>query len=361
MKRGVLACAALPVAAALLGCGSQSNTVGSFGGEQGTPIPKRSASVLVPACQLDAWQSEALASSAAKAVLGTVILLCPTMRDDGSIAPAESSAQQELAKQVSQLRALGYAVRLAVTMADELGQPYSAQTMQTVLASSTWRQQIATNAAPFAAMADGLDLQLPPPPSGTSGGVTYLATAIANGIGGKHLGLFAPPSLKPGDVPGADAYDLVALGPLVDRVHLATLDYSSSGSPGPTIDPGWAVDVERVARGKTSAPLDVSYPLYGWDFGPNATNRSVSFLEAQQVAADTRATVRHAPTGELFYDWTDPAGGAHETWFDDATSTSWALAAWDTKTLPADVGIVFWGLGSEDPQLWTTLAGEVSR
>jgi hypothetical protein len=360
MKRAWLACAAVPVAAALLGCGSQSDTVGRFGGEPGTPIPKRSASVLVPTCQLDAWQTEALASSAAKAVLRTVILLCPTMRDDGTIAPTEASAQHELSQQVSQLRALGYAVRLAVTMADELGQPYSAQTMQAALGSSTWSAQIVTNAAPFAAMADGLDLQLPPPPSGTAAGVTSLTAALAKGIGGKHLGLFAPPALT-GDVPGADAYDLASLGPLVDRVHLLTLDYSSAGSPGPTIDPGWAVDVERAARRNTSAPLDVSYPLYGWDFGPNATNRSVSFLEAQQVAGDTRATVKRGPTGELFYDWRDPGGGAHETWFDDATSTSWALAAWDTQTLPADVGIVFWGLGSEDPQLWTTLAGEVTR
>jgi hypothetical protein len=353
-------CAAVIAAAALLGCGSQSDTVGRFGGEQGTPIPKRAASVLVPTCQLDAWQSGALASSGARAVLGTVILLCPTMRDDGTIAPVEASAQRELALQVSLLRALGYSVRLAVTMADELGQPYSAQTMQTALVSDTWRAQVVANVAPFAAMADGLDLQLPPPPSGTAGSVTALTAALAKGIGGKHLGIFAPPALT-GDVPGADAYDLASLGPLVDRVHLLTLDYSSAGNPGPTIDPGWAVAVERAARANASGLLDVSYPLYGWDFGPNATNRSVSFLEAQQVAADTRATLKRGPTGELFYDWTDPAGGAHQTWFDDATSTSWALAAWDTQTLPGDVGIVFWGLGSEDPQLWTTLAGEVSR
>lgn len=360
MRPAWLAFAVAPLAAAILGCGSQSDDVGRFGGEQGSPIPKRAASVLVPACQLDAWQNEAIASSAAKALLRTVILLCPTMRDDGTVAPVESSAQHELAQQVSQLHALGYSVRLAVTMADELGQPYPAQTMQSALGSDTWRAQIAANVAPFAAMADGLDLQLPPPPAGAADGVTALTTALA-GIGGKHLGLFAPPSLMAGDVPGADAYDLASLGPSVERVHLLTLDYSCCGGAGPTIDPGWAVDVERAARMRTSAPLDVSYPLYGWDFGPGGANRSVSYLEAQQVAGDTHATVRRGPTGELFYDWADPAGGAHETWFDDATSTSWALAAWDTQTLPSDVGIVFWGLGSEDPQLWTTLAGEVTR
>ena len=51
----------------------------------------------------------------------------------------------------------------------------------------------------------------------------------------------------------------------------------------------------------------------------------------------------------------------HETWFDDATSTSWALAAWDTQTLPASVGVVYWGLGAEDPALWDTIAGGMAR
>ena len=104
----------------------------------------------------------------------------------------------------------------------------------------------------------------------------------------------------------------------------------------------------------------MAFPLYGWDFGPSG-QRSVTYLEAQGVASDTHASVQRGPTGTLYYDWQDESSGSHETWFDDGTSTSWTLAAWDTQTLPADVGVVFWGLGSEDPALWDTLAQELPQ
>lgn len=345
-------------AAAGTGCGSSSGPVASFGTEGGTPIPQRAGTVVVQGCQLDPWQTETLASSSAQQLLQTVVLLCPTARDDGSVAPIEASAQQELSEQVQSIRAMGYKVRLALTMADELGQPYDAETMQASLASATWRQSVVDGVTVMAAMTDGLDLQLPPPPDGSTDDVTSLVSALSSTLGIPSLGVFVPPGGASNDVAGAAAYDLGAIGPLVTRVHVLTLDYSCcSGSPGPTIDSGWAVDVERSARAETTAPLDVAVPLYGWDFGPDG-QRSVSYLEAEAVASETKASLQRGPTGALYYDWQDPTGGAHETWFDDGTSTSWTLAAWDTKTLPPDVGVVFWGLGSEDPALWETLARE---
>ena len=348
---GVLACA--------LGCGSPGQDAAGPGGPVDIPIPARTGSVLVEACQLDPWQTAQLASSSAQAVLRTVILLCPTARDDGTMAPVEPSARQELATQVSQLRAMGYEARLGVTMADELSQFYPASVLQASLASPTWRASFVAAAASFASMADGLDLLLPPPPDASNANVTALVTALSSAVGPSSLGMFVPPGGASNDVPGSAAFDFASIGPLVARVHLLTLDYSCCGSPpGPTIDPAWAVAVERAARSVTGAPLDVAYPLYGWDFGPGGQERSVGTLEALGVAADTGSTPQAGPTGEWFYDWQDGAGGAHETWFDDATSTSLALASWDTQTMPADVGVVFWGFGREDPALWDTLARE---
>jgi spore germination protein YaaH len=348
----ILACA---------GCGSSSGVEASFGTEGGSAIPSRAGSVVVEGCQLDAWQNEQLASTAAQAVLQTVILLCPTARDDGTIVPTEAAAQQELAQQIAQIRSMGYGVRLAITAADELGQPYAPSEMQTLLASATWRTSVASAARTFADMADGIDLQLPPPPSASVDDLSSFVGAIATSVGTTSLGLFVPPGGDSNDVAGAGAYDLPTLGTMVARIHVLTLDYSCcTGSPGPTIDSGWAVDVERSARAQTSVPLDVAFPLYGWDFGFSG-QRSVTYLEAQGVASDTHASVQRGPTGALYYDWQDENGGSHETWFDDGTSTSWTLAAWDTQTLPADVGVVFWGLGSEDPALWDTLAQEMPQ
>ena len=316
--------------------------------------------MVVESCQLDPWQTAQLASPSAEAVLQTVILLCPTARDDGTVAPVEAGAQAELAQQVSQIRSMGYRVRLGLTMADELGQPYSQDVMQASLASASWRESVTTAAQAFAKTADGLELELPPPPAASVGDVTSLVAALSKAVGPAALAVFVPPGGDSNDVAGSGAYDLAAIGPLVARLHVETLDYSCcAGAAGPTIDSGWAVDVERSASKQTSAPLDVAFPLYGWDFGPSG-QRSVTYLEAQGVAASTGAQVSRGPTGALYYDWQDESGGAHETWFDDGTSTSWTLAAWDTTTLQADVGVVFWGLGAEDPALWSTLAQEVS-
>jgi hypothetical protein len=358
---------ALAAGALACGCGSQSDTVPRFGSQDpgssapSTPVTARSGAVVVTACQLDAWQMSQLASAGAKAILQTVILLCPTARDDGTVAPVEASAQAELATQIAQIQALGYRARLAITMADELDQPYPPDVMAASLASSTWRSGVVANLAPFAKMADGLDLQLPPPPDSSTTDVTSLVQALSGAYAEASLGVFVPPGGASNDVPGAPAYALGPIGASAARIHLLTLDYSCcSGSPGPTIDSGWAVDVQRSAAGETSTPLDVAVPLYGTDFGPNG-QRAVSFLEAQSVAAENRASLQRGPTGAVYYDWTDGNGGGHETWFDDATSTSWTLAAWDSQTLPANVGVVYWGLGSEDPALWDTLAQEVTR
>jgi spore germination protein YaaH len=363
MRQSVLACAIVVAALGLAGagCGQSGETVARFGSEGSAVIPARAGSVVVEGCELDAWQTEQLASSSAHAVLTTVIFLCPTARDDGTIAPIEPVAQQALAQQLAAVHALGYEARLALSMLDELDQPYPGDVMAAALASSTWRAAVTGNVAPFAAMADGVDLQLPPPPAASRGDVTALVSALATALHGKSFDVFAPPGGASSDVPGADAYDLGAIGPLVERVRLMTLDYSCcSGSPGPTIDSGWAVDVQRAARASTAAPLDVAFPLYGWDFGPEA-QRAVTTVEAQGVAEQAHAHVQRGPSGALFYDWQDESGGDHETWFDDGTSASWTLSAWDAQTLPPDVGVVFWGLGSEDPALWDTVAKGMVR
>jgi hypothetical protein len=360
VKIGVSGALAAALASAALGCGSKSGTVASFGGESGTPVTPRVGTVLVEGCQLDPWQSATLASSSARQVLQTVVLLCPTISDDGSVAPVETATQQELAQQVQVIEGMGYQVRLAVTVTDELGQPYPASVMASSLASATWRQSVVSGLAPFAAMSGGLDLQLPPPPDSSTSDVTSLVSALSSSVGASKLGIFVPPGGASNDVAGSAAYDLSSIGPMVSRIHLLTLDYSCcSGSPGPTIDSGWAVDVERSAASQTSAPLDVAFPLYGWDFGPNDVQRAVTYLEAEGVASSTKASVQRGPTGALYYDWQDESGGAHETWFDDGTSTTWTLAAWDPQTLDPNVGVVFWGLGNEDPALWDTIASNL--
>jgi hypothetical protein len=105
---------------------------------------------------------------------------------------------------------------------------------------------------------------------------------------------------------------------------------------------------------RTDHPLDVAVPLYGTDFGSGGP-RPVTYLEARAVADSTHSDVARGPNGTLHFQWMDQAGGGHETWFDDGVSTARILHAWDPGTLPASVGVVFYGLGAEDPMLWDTV------
>ena len=100
--------------------------------------------------------------------------------------------------------------------------------------------------------------------------------------------------------------------------------------------------------------MDIAYPLYGSDFGPRGV-RSVTYADA--IA--TRAPIARGPTGAPFVTWIGFNGESHQTWFDDAESTGFALGAWAPPALGEDIGVLFYGLGAEDPTLWDRLAARM--
>jgi spore germination protein YaaH len=53
--------------------------------------------------------------------------------------------------------------------------------------------------------------------------------------------------------------------------------------------------------------------------------------------------------------------GVHTVWVDDARSLGRTLGAWQTEALGAEIGVVYFGLGAEDPSLFSTLAGRTPR
>jgi hypothetical protein len=173
----------------------------------------------------------------------------------------------------------------------------------------------------------------------------------------KKFGVFVPPSVTtPSDLPGGDAFNRADLAGKVDRLRVMTLDFSDTGV-GPTIDPGWAVDAVRLAHG--DAPLvDIAYPLYGTDFGPRG-RRSTTWLEAVATAQAFGVAVEHGPTTAPFIRYVGYGNEPHELWFDDTDSTARALGGWSYDVLPKDVGVVFYGLGAEEPGLFERLGARV--
>jgi spore germination protein YaaH len=343
----------------------------------GDHVVARPNAVVVEGCALDDAETTTLSQPSTKKVLGEVILLCAAIQPDATIAPAAADDRTALTAQVQSLHTLGYRVHIATTVGTSWDVPASsADTTKLIETVNATTLAASLKTLVTQAGADGLDLAFPPPT--VDGVVNDKLTSLVEMISGAFrpalaLDLFVPPSSQsPSDVEGGDAYAINALGQFVDRLRIMTLDYSCCGAPlGPTIDPGWAVDVQRFnvqppyggGSGPRWAATDVAYPLYGWDTtisssGDTSTQSSITYAQAESLAATTHASVQRGPTGAPYFDYTAGDATKHEVWFDDATSTLHALHAWN-DALPADVGVVFYGLGAEDPRLWTMIAQEM--
>jgi hypothetical protein len=340
-------------------CGSSGGTVDKLGQAEGIAIPARRGTVIVDGCQLDAWQQSTLADARTRRVVAEVVMLCLVPRFDGAIGPTDPSARAGIVKTITSLHDLGYRAKLGVAFTDETGARYDGAQTLSLLVDASWRGQAIAGLANAAILADGLALDLQNLPAAARPDVTTFVRELSTAVRpARELTLWIPPSVTvPSDLPGGDAFDVPALGDLVDRMHVGTLDFSCCGvPPGPTLDSGWAVDAVRLAR--RLAPrtkVDVAVPLYGTDFS-NLGQRTTSFYEARALAELHHARVDRGPTGAPHFAYADDTGRQHDLWFDDAESTTRVLRAWDPATLPLDVGVVFYGLGAEDPALFPAVA-----
>ena len=356
--RSLFPLSAALVAAALVvaGCaGPTDRDADRIGLRADVALPRRRGSVVVDGCVLDTWTRATLASAATRRVLQEVIMLCLVPREDGTVGPRDPSARAALGALADDLRRDGYRVSFGVAFTDESGQRYDGKQTRELLANRLWLARFAETLPLVAAPADGIEIDLQQLPNDAAAEVAALVAEAARVVRpAKQLGVFVPPSVTvPSDLPGGDAFNRAALAPNVDRIRIMTLDYSEA-EPGPTIDPGWAVDAVRLARSDFAA-VDVAFPLYGTDFGPRG-RRPVTYHEARAIAAISGAPIERGPTGAPFVRYLAFGGEPHQLWFDDAESTGLALGAWSLEVLPADVGVLFYGLGAEDPALFDRLA-----
>lgn len=331
--------------AALGACGPQVDKL--------APIARRSGAVVVEGCALDPWQRATLSSSAARAVLSEVILLCLSPRE-GGVAPTDSDARAALRAEIAALRQSGYRALLGLNAVHDAGPEYSPARLASLLTDGARRATLTAALQERALEADGLEIALPTLNNSSARDLSaWLGELAAVVRPARSLGLFAPPSANdPSDLPGGDAVDLRGVAGLVDRARLMTLDYSG-GEPGPTTDAAWIGEVAALARTKLGqTPLSVTLPLYGIDFG-GAEPRQISYVEAVGLASHHRVQILRSDSGGLYTSYSG-SDGVHQVYFDDARSLAQLRAATD-ETLPQGAGVVYYGLGGEDPALWSQL------
>ncbi len=340
-----------------LGCsGKGGEPISAVGLAAETPLPARRGTALVDGCSLDPWQTQTLARSQTRRVIKEVLMLCLVPRDGGGLGPSDTAARKDLASLITTLHEQGYSVSLGVAFTNETGARYDAERTAQLLGDIPGRGKLADAVLEAAKGADAVDLDLQGAPVSSRNDLSALAREMSSRLrpAGKKLGILLPPSVSvPSDLPDGEAFDRAELARSVDRFRVMTLDYSSKS--GPTTDSGWAVDAVRLARkGAPQLALDVALPLYGVDFGP-AGARGVSVLEARGLAATHGVLPARGPTGTLHFEYETEAFERHSIWYDDATSTGEALGAFATALDP-DVGVLFYGLGAEDPELFARLA-----
>jgi hypothetical protein len=340
------------------GCGPTDKTIAP-GAEEG-PLPFRPAAVVIDSCPLDTAQRAQLASTEMRRVVGEVILLCLHARENGAVEPTEPEAAARLRADMDELRGEGYEVRLGLNAGETQLQVYRPDVATKLVSDPAWRAQVVAGVKPWMTGSSGLDLAFPVVSDSARDPLTALITALSSVARARGtFGLFVPPATaSPSDWSGANAYDLAsAFGDGVDKLRVMTLDYSCCAPPGgPSIDPGWAVDALRfnASQVPTAQPF-VTMPLFGTDFGPDGA-RSVTYLEAQALGEYFHGDLTREATGALHLAYVDAAGSAHDLWYDDIFSTRLALSAWASPTLDSHVGVLFYGVGAEEPGLWASLA-----
>ena len=354
MRRSV---ATLLTSVALAACGSPDGETRRFGPSKDATFPARRGTVLAEGCALDGGQRATLADQATKRVVREVVLMCLSVSEGGGVSPSDPGERAAVLATIAYVRAEGYRASLGLVLGDAWSAPYPSERSAKLLADPASRQATTDALGTWITEIDGLDVALWPLPWRSRDDATAFVTAIANLVRPAiSLAVHVPPSTTtPSDLPGGDAFDVASLSQVTDRVRVTTLDYSTVDSPGPTVDPGWAVDaVRRAASFDARAALDVSLPLYGWDFARGAAT-SVTASEANAVCASHRASVTRGASGAPRCAF-DDGGTHHDVFFDDTSSLTLDLAAWEEKTLSRDVGVLFWGLGAEDPTLFRAIA-----
>lgn len=329
---------------ALLGCGSS-----------GLPdsVKRRAGTVVVESCALEPFSQSSLLSDNARAVVSDVVLVCLYVRSD-AVTPAAPADRASVTQVVSMLRQRGYRVQLGVTTGEPLAQTPSL--LEPTLRDVNRRGALTASIADFASLADGIVI-IPPQLSNSAepyfrSFVSELVTATPT----HHVSLFAPPiTTSPSDIPGGDAINLPALRDQLSQVYLMTLDlHCCDGEPGPTTSADWISEVATFAKpAQTSTPYSIALPLYGTHFGPK-DQRQLSYLEAVGLAGHEHIEILRDHSGSLHFDYTDETGALAHVYFDDAQSTLQLLSEID-QHVPTTVGVLYYGVGSEDPALWSML------
>ncbi|HEY1606701.1 MAG TPA: glycosyltransferase [Allosphingosinicella sp.] len=156
---------------------------------------------------------------------------------------------------------------------------------------------------------------------------------------------------------GDETWNLADYGRIADKIYLMLYDeHWATGDPGPVVSQTWFVQrlvnaVRTIGPGKAVAAV----ANYGYDWAKGQDTQTLAVEEAWLSAHDSDAQIRFDPvSGDETFDYDDEDGVAHHVWMADA-ATAWNQLR--AARLLGVSGVALWRLGTEDPGVWTDLAG----
>ncbi len=156
-----------------------------------------------------------------------------------------------------------------------------------------------------------------------------------------------------------EAYEYPALGILVNRVILATYEWGYTF--GPPIATSPVEQVQRVLDYAISVipsqKILMGMPNYGFDwtlpYQAFSSARTVSFNEAEALAASTGAEIRFDPGTQVsYFNYVDDGGVQHVVSFDNEIGIRYRLEFVSSYNLG---GVSFWTINNFSPASYQTL------
>ena len=156
-----------------------------------------------------------------------------------------------------------------------------------------------------------------------------------------------------------EGIDYHRIAQAVDFALLMTYEWGNSASPPMAVAPLPQVRqvVEYALTEFYPNQLYLGIPNYGYDwtlpYRPGSRAKSLSNVEAVQLAWDRRASIRYDETAQApWFRYVDDQGAEHEVWFEDARSIQAKLNLAMEYGL---YGVGYWNLDRPFPQNWTVL------
>lgn len=150
--------------------------------------------------------------------------------------------------------------------------------------------------------------------------------------------------------PSSGAFDLEALGAIVDRIVLMAYDeHWDSGPPGPVASLPWVEAVVRYAVSQVSPDkLLLGVAFYGYDWPARGTGEGVSMREAMRRGTEAGAELQWDPIALVPFFRVGP----RTIYFENARSLAHKLEVQANAGL---AGIAPWRLGHELPEVWAEI------